>query len=439
MNKKTGIAKELVAFSMPLILSGILQQLYNWADAFIVGHSGANGEMMLAAVGATSIITIVLVTTITGFTLGLSILAAQEYGRGNLEMISRLAAVFLPIFSGIYAVFALGGIMLLRPILQIMDMPPEIFEYSCTYLQIVLVGIPVLAIYNLFAALFRAMGNTKVAFYAILLSSVLNIILDIILVLVLPFGVAGAAAATLISQIVMTIFIILYGKIHYPDLMKRRKGTGFDREAFRAGLSFGLPPMIQNSVTAVGNLVLQNFMNQFGAITVLAITTSYRVDSLMLLPVLNLGSAVSNLIARAKGEGSAEKSRNYFVMGTVLMLGVSGALTALMYFCGAEFVGFFGVTGEALEKGKIFFRDLSMFYVPFGIATVFRSALEGVGDIRYCSAVGIGTLGLRIAFSYILRPMMWDRAIAYAEAVAWCVLLLLMVGRVVSKRGEFRR
>lgn len=432
--KKHSIAGEMIRFSLPLIMSGILQQLYSWADAFIVGHSGETGELMLAAVGATGSITTLLVQTIVGFTLGLSIMAAQEYGKKNMERLRRITGSFGPALAAIYTVLAVLAIACVRPILRVMSTPDEIFDYSAQYLKIVLWGVPFLAVYNLLAALLRAVGNSKASFYAVLLSSLMNVALDVLLVLVFPLGVAGAAAATVISQIAMTVFMALYLKLRYPELIAHH--MLFDHSVFRQGLSFSIPPTVQNSITSAGNLVLQHFMNQFGAITVLAITTSYRVDSLMLLPIFNLGSAISSMTARSLGEGDAKKVRSCLKTGLWIMFAVCGVLTVMMFLFGSSFVAFFGVTGEALETGKQFFRDLSLFYVPFGIATAMRSALEGIGDISYCSAVGIGTLVIRIVFSYIFRPLMGNRAIAFAEAVAWMCLLVLMTARLLQKKKQ---
>ena len=435
--KHKDIIKELITFSLPLILSGILQQLYSWADAFIVGHSGAEGELMLASIGATATITMLLVNSITGFTVGLSILAAQEYGRKNTETIRQIVRLFLPALSMVYTIFPVVMIFCLNFVLRMMDTPVEILGYAYQYLRIILLGVPFLAVYNLFAAIMRAMGNTKVAFYAVLLSSGLNVILDILFVIVLPLGVRGAAIATIFSQMSMTVFIAIYCKMKYPEILDR--GEVQRKEVLKKGASFGFPPMIQNSVTSVGSLILQNFMNGFGASTVLAITTAYRVDSIMLLPVINLGSAISSMVARAKGEENHEKIKNNLWSGLALMVGISGVLALVMYMFGAGFVGFFGVTGEALQIGKSFFRDLSVFYVLFGIATVLRSVLEGTGDITYCSVIGITVLGIRIAFSYILRPVFAERAIAFAEGIAWICLLVFMVVRVICKSNKIFR
>ena len=435
--KHKDIIKELITFSLPLILSGILQQLYSWADAFIVGHSGAEGELMLASIGATATITMLLVNSMTGFTVGLSILAAQEYGRKNTETIRQIVRLFLPALSMVYTIFPVVMIFCLNSVLRMMDTPVEILGYAYQYLRIILLGVPFLAVYNLFAAIMRAMGNTKVAFYAVLLSSGLNVILDILFVIVLPLGVKGAAIATIFSQMSMTVFIAIYCKMKYPEILDR--GEVQRKEVLKKGASFGFPPMIQNSVTSVGSLILQNFMNGFGASTVLAITTAYRVDSIMLLPVINLGSAISSMVARAKGEENHEKIKNNLWSGLALMVGISGVLALVMYMFGAGFVGFFGVTGEALQIGKSFFRDLSVFYVLFGIATVLRSVLEGTGDITYCSVMGITALGIRIAFSYILRPVFAERAIAFAEGIAWICLLVFMVVRVICKSNKIFR
>lgn len=432
--KSSSIAAELFRFSLPLILSGVLQQLYSWADAFIVGH--AEGELQLGAVGATHSLTWFFVNTIMGFTLGLSILGAQEYGRGNIQKVRRILAGFLPVLCCVYAVLALCGIIFAEPILRAMNTPEEIFGYSLQYFKIVLIGIPFLAVYNLYAALLRAIGNTKLSFYAVLLSSVLNVALDILFVVILPYGVGGAAIATVISQIAMTVFMVTYSNNKYAQLNIKREDIGFDREIFKEGLSFSIPPTIQNSITSLGNLVLQNFMNGFGAITVLSITTAYRVDSIMILPIINLGAAVSSMTARAKGAGDTHRIKNCMKTGLIMVSGVAAVLAVCMFFFGVSFVEMFGVTGEALDVGRQFFRDLSNFYVMFGMAVVMRSVLEGIGDITYSSTIGIVTLGVRIAASYLMRAGFDNRTVALAEGVSWCFLLLMMGIRVLYRRRE---
>ena len=182
MRKQNSMAKDLILFSLPLILSGVLQQLYNWADAFIVGHSGAEGELLLAAVGVTGPITTLLLRCIIGFTTGLAILAGQEFGQGNTESVSRIKQIFQPLLTGFFLLGTVLVIVFAEPLLRFMDTPANILDYARSYLQIVLAGMPFLLVYNLETSLLRAIGNTKIAFYSVLLSSVLNVILDILFV-----------------------------------------------------------------------------------------------------------------------------------------------------------------------------------------------------------------------------------------------------------------
>ena len=428
MSKKQSTAREMIAFSLPLIFSGILQQLYSWADAFIVGH--AEGELPLAAVGATSSITYFLINTILGFTLGLSLMGAQHFGRRDTNTVRKILRAFLPALTALYAVLAALAFVFAAPILRLMNTPLDIFDMAHAYLRIAFIGVPFLAVYNLYAALLRAVGNTKAAFYAVLLSSALNVALDVLFIVGFGWGIAGAAAATVVSQIAMTVFIVLYAARKYECLRLRGDEKAFDPAIIRQGLRFSIPPTVQNSVTSLGNLVLQNFMNGFGSVTVLAITTAYRVDSMMLLPIFNLGAAISSMAARAKGADDRRKLESCFQTGLWLMMAVCVILSVVMFLFGAQFVAIFGVTGEALSIGQQFFRDLSIFYTLFGVGIVLRSVLEGVGDITCASIIGIAMLAERIALSYLLRPILSERTIAIAEGIAWILMLLTLVWRV---------
>lgn len=426
-------ARELISFSLPLILSGVLQQLYSWADAFIVGH--VEGELALAAVGATSSISYFLINTILGFTLGLSIMAAQHFGRRDTNAVNRILNSFLPLLLAVYTVLSLLAFGLSAPILRLMNTPEDIFAQAYSYLRVIFTGVPFLACYNLFAALLRAVGNTRAAFWAVLLSSVLNVALDLLFIAGFGWSVTGAALATVLSQIAMTVFIIRYATRKYPCLVFRREGR-FRGELIRQGLHFSVPPTLQNSLTSLGNLILQNFMNGFGSVTVLAITTAYRVDSMMLLPIINLGAAISSMSARAKGAQDDEKIKSCFTSGLLLMVLITGVLSVVMYFFGAQFVSIFGVTGEALHIGSLFFRDLAVFYLFFGVSLVLRSVLEGIGDIACSSAIGIGMLVVRILFSYLLKPLFAVRTIAIAEGFAWTLMLLALIGRIAYQHQK---
>lgn len=429
-------ARTLAAFSLPLILSGVLQQLYNWADAFIVGN--VVGELALAAVGSTTSMVNFYVLAITGFTLGLSILFAQKFGARELEDIRRILSTFLWVLGGIFLILAALGVCFAEELLRLLHTTREALPLAADYLGIVLAGVPFLAVYNVYSAALRGIGNSRAPFYAVLLSSGVNVALDVLFVAVWGWGVAGAAIATVIAQAAMTVFLTGYGIIKYPILRFRPGRQSFDRTMLALGCRFGIPPMLQSSVSSVGSLILQNFMNGFGTQTVAAVTTAYRVDSIVMVPILNLGSGISTLVAQNCGAGQNLRARSIFRVGTAVMAAVSLLLTVLVIPTGGELIALFGAGPEAVSIGDAFFRRIACFYVVYGLANAVRSYLEGMGDVVYSSLAGMASLACRIILSYTLVVFFANMVIAWAEALSWVLLLLLYVVRAVWKERQWK-
>lgn len=429
---KEGVALVLVRFSLPLILSGMLQQLYNWVDAFIVGN--VEGELALAAIGATGTVTNFYIMAMTGFTMGLSILFAHKYGSGETDIIHRILSTFIIIVGSAFLVFTAAGMLLTDSLLSALHTPGDITGLAKSYLQIIFIGIPFLAVYNVYFSALRAIGDSKAPFWAILFSSVVNVILDILFVAVFRWGVAGAAAATVISQASMTGFIICY-TVKKHDMLRFRFGRKMiDLAAAKAGFRLGMPPMIQSSVSAFGNLLLQNFMNGFGTQTVAAITTAYRVDTIILLPIINLGSAIATMVAQANGAKDPERIHKFFKVGSVLMIAISLVLTVLVIPTGGYLISMFGVEAEAAGIGRDFFHRIAAFYVIYGLSMSLRGVLEGVGDVTFSSIAGVLSLIARIIMSYSLVSFCGNMIIAYAEGLSWLLLLLLYLFRFAVKR-----
>lgn len=433
LNKKSNsITAELIRFSLPLILSGIMQQLYSWADAFIVGN--VEGEVALAAIGSTTTVINFLVLAITGFTLGLNILFAQKYGAGDYEYLSRLLSSFAVIMGVAFAVLSLFGALFSPQFLRLMNTTNETIGLAEDYIRIVFAGVPFLAVYNVYSAALRGIGDAKAPFYAVLISSVLNVVLDVLFVAVLHCGVQGAAFATAASQIVMTVFMVIYTIRRHSILRFRVRKKLFDFSVMSDGIRFGIPPMIQSSVTAVGALLLQNFMNGFGTQTVAAITSAYRVDSIILLPIINLGSGISTVVAQNYGAGNLKRAKKVLLVGVVLMTAVSAVISIIVIPTGGYLISIFGVSDSVINIGKSFFASIACFYVVYGLAMAVRGYIEGVGDVLYSSVAGILSLIVRIGASYVLADVCGNMIIAYAEGLSWCFMLVLYAARLIRLR-----
>ena len=261
-------------------------------------------------------------------------------------------------------------------------------------------------------------------------------LLDILFVAELRWGVLGAAAATVLSQAIMTVFIVLYGTSKYPWLKSNCRKESFCGTVVRDGLRYGLPPMVQSSISALGSLVLQDFMNRFGTDTVTAITTAYRIDTLILLPIVNLGSGISTVTAHSHGAGDTIRTRKTLTAGTILTLVVSAFLTGLVIPTGGKIIALFGAGTAAVAIGSAFFHRIAFFYPIFGLTTAFRGYLEGRGDLMYSSAAGLVSLAVRIIASYAMAPHFGNMTIAYAEMVSWVWLLVMYLFRLAAKKDD---
>lgn len=246
------IAKALTGFTVPLILSGVFQQLFNWVDAFIVGN--VEGELALAGIGAVTSTYSMFVMMIVGFTSGLSVLAAQRFGMGRTEELKYILSSFSLVLGGIFLLVCGLGAMFVRDILVLLDTPENIFRNAENYLRIMFAGIPFLAVYNTCCAVLRGLGDSRAPFRSVLVCSVINVVLDLIFVAGLRLGTGGAAIATVLSQIAMTVYVVRYAVGRYPVLR-------FPRELFRRktaaeGTRFGLPPAVQSGTSSFGNILV---------------------------------------------------------------------------------------------------------------------------------------------------------------------------------------
>lgn len=423
------ITKALIRFSVPLILSGILQQLYSWADAFIVGN--IEGEAALAAIGTTGAVSGLFMTAITGFASGISILSATQFGTGEKEGQRKILTSFISVLGILAVLLSVLGILLTEQMMVLLGTPDEIFNMACSYMKIIFAGMPFMAVYNVYSAVLRGIGDSKTPFYSVILSSFANVVLDILLVGPLQMHVEGAAAATVLSQILMTVYVVWYSSGRYEILRFVPGKKMIDAEMLKKGFQLSWPITVQSLVSSAGYLILQNFMNSFGTATVAAITTAYRIDSIILLPVFNLGTGISTITAQNIGAKEYRRVRKCLTVGVVLTAAVSVALTVLVLLLGGSLIGLFGVNQEALQIGTEFFDVIAVFYVIFGASMAIRGYVEGSGKVLFSGICGIVTLIIRIALSYALRPIYGNMVIAYAESYAWCIQLILFAGYAV--------
>lgn len=427
MNERKQEITALVAFCVPLILSGILQQMFNWADAFIVGNFV--GEDALAAVGATTQLCNLFTRTISGFTSGVAILSARYFGAGQIDKVKNILGTFLAIIVGVFAISMASGLLFTDAILTAMYTPLDIFDLAKDYIRIILIGLPFLATYNIYYAVLRGIGDSKTPFMVVTYSGLLNVVLDYLFVAVLGYSVRGAAFATTLSYIFMAVFVVGYSLIKHKELTFKFERKTLSKKITIEGLKLSIPITAQSLIRSFGNLYLQGFMNTFGTSVVAAITTAYRIDSVAVEPVMNFGTGVSTMVSQSVGAGDKEKAKRHLNTGMTIMAGVSLILTGFVLVFGENLIAMFGTSVAVTEIGGQFFRSLAAFYVIYALATANRNYLEGSGDVVYTSFVVTTSLVLRIMVSYALKGVFGPMIIAYAEGISWIYWLIMYRAR----------
>lgn len=431
---KGPLARNLILFCIPLLLGSLLQQLFGWADAFILGNSV--GETALAAIGASGALTNFFLNAVIGFTSGVTILSANYFGRGDLSVQRSIFHTFLVTLVGAAIMLCTGIAVFAEPFLRLLDVPGDIFDQTLEYARIIILGVPFLAIYNTQAAVLRGVGDSRAPLYAVAISVVTNIGLDLLLMNVFGLGIVGAAIATVTAQVLMAVFLVLYaGRAHEAlawDPWKDR----FDATLLKEGASLALPLTVQNVIVSAGNLLLTRFMNGFGSATVAGITTSYTIDGLIMLPLQSLATGIATAVSQNEGAREYERSDSCIALGLATSVVFSTIPALLVRFFGGDLVALFGVSAEVTAIGAGFFRAIAFFYIVNGIAGALRGYVEGRGWALFSGVTGVLTLLVRISLSYALVGTYGNMVIAYAEAFSWVFLACVLAVGVVLLRNS---
>ena len=408
------ITRALIKFSIPMILGNLLQQLYNVADTFIVGHY--IGTDALAAVGSSFTIMTFLTSIILGLCMGSGIL----YGAKQLD---KMKTSFFVSFVGI-GIFSIGleivCLLAIDLILNFMNIPRDIFTDTHQYLFIIFLGLVFTFIYNYFSSLLRALGNSKIPLIFLALASIINIGLDIYLVAEVAMGVAGAAVATLIAQAFSAIGIMLYVFLSQKELLPQRKHWHFEREIFEKIKAYSLLTCIQQSVMNFGILMIQGLVNSFGLVTMSAFA-AVKIDSFAYMPVQDFGNAFSTYIAQNKGAGLEERIHKGFKVAVVMASIFCIFISALVFIFADKLMLIFieSSKSEIIYQGAQYLRIEGACYLGIGCLFLLYGYYRGVGKPGISVVLTVISLGTRVVLAYLLAPLFGTLAIWWAIPIGW--------------------
>lgn len=413
------ITRALIKFSIPMILGNLLQQLYNVADTFIVGHY--IGTDALAAVGSSFTIMTFLTSIILGLCMGSGILFSMFYGAKQLD---KMKTSFFVSFVGI-GIFSIGleivCLLAIDLILNFMNIPRDIFMDTHQYLFIIFLGLVFTFIYNYFSSLLRALGNSKIPLIFLTLASIINIGLDIYLVAEVAMGVAGAAVATLIAQAFSAIGIMLYVFLSQKELLPQRKHWHFEREIFEKIKAYSLLTCIQQSVMNFGILMIQGLVNSFGLVTMSAFAAAVKIDSFAYMPVQDFGNAFSTYIAQNKGAGLEERIHKGFKVAVVMASIFCIFISALVFIFADKLMLIFieSSKSEIIYQGAQYLRIEGACYLGIGCLFLLYGYYRGVGKPGISVVLTVISLGTRVVLAYLLAPLFGTLAIWWAIPIGW--------------------
>lgn len=431
---KGNVFKALIYFTLPLILTGLLQQLYYIADSVIVGNF--IGEAELAAVGVSSPIVNIFIFVITGLVSGYTILVSQYYGAKESKKISKLSSTFFLFALVSSFIISISGWMFKEEVLTLLHTPEGIVKPSSEYLSIVFMGVPFLVLYNLCGSLLRGIGNSKTPLYAIVVSSIVNIVLDLLFINSFSWGIKGAAVATVIAQAISSIYLIVYIYKKYPMFRITSREKLIDTALFFESIKLSAPRVIQSSIASVGSLLLQNIMNSFGVDVVTAITTAYKIDTLTILPIINISVAISIFAGQNIGANNMARAKEGLKKGVIIVSIVSVVITTFVVLFGEELMKAFGVSDAVAAIGQRFFYTCAIFYPILGIENAYVGFLQGNKDVTFTSISNILSLALRVLLSYTLASKLGVDVIAISEMASWVFGASICFARYRSNRWQ---
>lgn len=418
--------RSMFLFALPMIAGNLFQQFYNMADSIIVGRFV--GEDALAAVGASYSFTTVFIMVAIGGGMGASVLVSQYLGAKKYREMKTAVYTFLLAVTVCGILLAVFGFFCNPAILAALKTPENIFGDAVLYLQIYFIGLPFMFLYNILAANFNALGKSDIPLYLLIFSSVLNVALDLLMVLVFSLGVAGVAIATTIAQGISSLISLM---ILLRMLQKYDTGCSvrlFDPQMFVSGLKIAVPSIIQQSIVSIGMLLTQSAVNAFGSSAVAGYSAASRLESLCIVPMIATGNALSTFAAQNLGAGQQERVKEGYHAAYKIILGFAVILLLFSQLCYRPVIAMFvSESGAevAFSTGTAYFRFIGCFFCLIGFKSITDGILRAAGDVNVYMLANLVNLTIRVLVARLLSPVFGIAFIWYAVPLGWAANYLI--------------
>lgn len=409
----------LVTFALPIIIGNLFQQTYTMVDSAIVGRFV--GQQALAAVGASYALTNIFICVATGGGIGASVVASRYFGAKEYGKMKR--AIYTALVSFLALSAALGGFGLLfnRPILLALNTPADVLELAAEYLNIYFMGLPFLFLYSVLSAMFNALGRSRIPLGFLIFSSLFNIWLDWLLVTRFGMGVVGVAWATLAAQSIAAVlsFAVLLVQLQKLDAARGRVFAG---EELLPMLRIALPSILQQSTVSIGMMLVQSVVNSFGSEVLAGFSAAMRVESLCVVPMTGIGSAMSSYTAQNLGAKQEKRVTEGYRAANRLVVICAAVILAALELMNGPIIALFlgdGGTEAAVQTGRSYLIFMGWAFCLIGFKMAVDGLLRGAGDMKMFTVANLVNLTIRVAIAMLLAPRYGVAVVWYAVPVGW--------------------
>lgn len=411
-------AKLILLFALPLFVGNLFQQLYNMADAFIVGR--ILGVDALAAVGCTGSLSFFIIGFAQGLSAGFSMLTAQRFGANDAEGVRRSYAASLVLGGIIGVILTVPSVLFARDLLELLQTPPQILDDATAYIVVVFGGILATMLFNIVSNVLRALGDSKTPLYFLVVGCLVNVVLDVVLIMFTPLGVMGAGVATVIAQVVSGLACVWYIHVKFPILRLTRESWKLTRKDVVEHLHMGLPMGFQTSIIAIGSLMLQYALNGLGSTAVAAFTAASKLETLATLPLMSFGLAIGTYVAQNYGAGKLHRIRKGVLQCSAMSLAWAVFMGAVFLVFGKPLSTLFvGQDAQVLDLSYTYLCIVAVALWVLGLLFVFRYSLQGLGQSFVPTFAGVMELVMRGACAvWLVGPLGFPGA-CMASPMAW--------------------
>lgn len=428
--------KIILDFTLPIFIGNVFQQFYNMADTVIVGKFV--GTKALAAVGSTGTIMFLIIGFVLGMTAGFTVLTAQRFGAGDMRAMRQTVASAVLLSAGMSVILTVASMAFMKPLLKFMHTPADIFEDAYAYIMIICAGIFAQMLYNLLASVLRALGNSKIPLYFLIMAALLNIVLDLVFIIVFGLGAAGAAYATVTAQGVSGILCLVYIVKKVPVLHLEREDWKPKGHLLKIQLAVGFPMALQYSITAIGTMMVQTSLNLLGSIQVAAFTAASKIEQIVTQAYIALGTTMATYCAQNIGAGNIPRIRKGFKAATIMGCVYSVIVAAVIMTVGKYMTYLFlsGDVADIMKSVDIYLKCVGIFFIPLTVVNLYRNGIQGMGFGLLPMMAGVAELVGRGVVAVIASRQKSFVGVCLASPAAWVLagaLLLVMYYYVIKK------